>query len=38
MRSLAFVDNNDITLLESGVAFFPALTAALDAEEDKEMI
>jgi cardiolipin synthase len=31
MRSLAFVDNNDITLLESGVAFFPALTAALDA-------
>ena len=33
MRSLAFVDNNDITLLESGVAFFPALIAALDAAQ-----
>jgi len=33
MRSLSFVDNNDITLLESGVAFFPALTAALDAAQ-----
>ncbi|MEG0044177.1 MAG: cardiolipin synthase B, partial [Massilia sp.] len=31
MRSVTFVDNNDITLLESGVAFFPALIAALDA-------
>jgi cardiolipin synthase len=33
MRSLSFVDNNDITLLESGVAFFPALIAALDAAQ-----
>lgn len=31
MRNLTFVDNNDITLLESGVAFFPALIDALDA-------
>lgn len=31
MRNLTFVDNNEITLLESGVAFFPALIAALDA-------
>ena len=31
MRSVTFVDHNDITLLESGVAFFPALIAALDA-------
>ena len=31
MRSVTFVDDNDITLLESGVAFFPALIAALDA-------
>ena len=30
MRSLTFVDNNDIALLESGTAFFPALIAALD--------
>lgn len=33
MRSLTFVDHNDITLLESGVAFFPALIAALDAAQ-----
>ncbi|MGH8854942.1 MAG: phospholipase D-like domain-containing protein, partial [Telluria sp.] len=31
MRHLTFVDNNDVTLLESGTAFFPALVAALDA-------
>lgn len=31
MRGLTFVDNNDVTLLESGTAFFPALVAALDA-------
>lgn len=31
MRSLTFVDDNDITLLQSGVAFFPALIEALDA-------
>lgn len=31
MRSLTFVDDNDITLLQSGVAFFPALIAAIDA-------
>jgi len=31
MRHLTFVDNNDVTLLESGTAYFPALVAALDA-------
>lgn len=31
MRGLTFTDNNDVTLLESGTAFFPALIAALDA-------
>jgi cardiolipin synthase len=31
MRHVTFVDNNDVTLLESGTAFFPALIAALDA-------
>lgn len=31
MPNLTFVDNNEITLLESGVAFFPALIDALDA-------
>ncbi len=31
MRQVAFVDNNDVTLLESGTAYFPALIAALDA-------
>jgi len=31
MRSLTFVDHNDIALLESGTAFFPALIEALDA-------
>jgi cardiolipin synthase A/B len=30
MRSVAYVANNDITLLETGLAFFPALLAALD--------
>ena len=31
MRQVSFVDNNDVTLLESGTAYFPALIAALDA-------
>jgi cardiolipin synthase len=31
MRALTFVAANDVTLLESGVAFFPALLAAIDA-------
>jgi cardiolipin synthase len=31
MRHVTFVDNNEVTLLESGTAFFPALVAALDA-------
>lgn len=33
MRHVSFVDNNDVTLLESGTAFFPALIAALDAAQ-----
>jgi cardiolipin synthase len=33
MRHLSFVDNNDIRLLESGAAFFPALIEALDAAQ-----
>ncbi len=33
MRHLSFVDNNDVTLLESGTAFFPALVAAIDAAQ-----
>jgi cardiolipin synthase len=31
MRTVTYVANNDITLLESGTAFFPALLAAIDA-------
>lgn len=31
MRSLTYVAANDVTLLESGTAFFPALLAAVDA-------
>ncbi len=31
MRHVSFVDNNDVTLLESGTAYFPALIAAIDA-------
>lgn len=31
MRSVTYVDDNDITLLESGTAYFPALIAAIDA-------
>lgn len=31
MRFVSFVDNNEVTLLESGTAFFPALVHALDA-------
>jgi cardiolipin synthase len=30
MRNLSYVANNDITLLETGLAFFPALIAAID--------
>lgn len=33
MRHVTFVDDNDVNLLESGTAFFPALIAALDAAE-----
>lgn len=33
MRHVSFVDNNEVTLLESGTAFFPALIAAIDAAE-----
>ena len=33
MRHVSFVDNNDVTLLESGTAYFPALIAALDAAQ-----
>ena len=31
MRSLTYVASNDVTLHESGIAFFPALLAAIDA-------
>jgi cardiolipin synthase A/B len=31
MRSVTYVAANDVTLLESGTAFFPALVAAIDA-------
>jgi cardiolipin synthase A/B len=31
MRSVNYIANNDVTLLESGTAFFPALIAAIDA-------
>jgi cardiolipin synthase len=30
MRNLTYVANNDVTLLESGLAYFPALIAAID--------
>jgi cardiolipin synthase len=30
MRSVTYVANNDITLLESGSTYFPALLAAID--------
>lgn len=33
MRQVSFVDNNDVTLLESGTEYFPALVAALDAAQ-----
>jgi cardiolipin synthase A/B len=35
MRSLAFVANNDITLLQAGADYFPTLIAALDAAEQE---
>ncbi|WP_296945303.1 cardiolipin synthase ClsB [uncultured Massilia sp.] len=31
MRAVAYVANNDVTLLESGSTYFPALLAAIDA-------
>lgn len=31
MRSVTYVANNDVTLLESGSSYFPALLAAIDA-------
>jgi cardiolipin synthase len=31
MRQINFIPHNEVTLLESGVAFFPALLAAIDA-------
>jgi cardiolipin synthase len=31
MRSVNYIAHNDVTLLESGTAFFPALLAAIDA-------
>jgi cardiolipin synthase len=35
MRAVTYVANNDVTLLESGTAFFPALLAAIDAAEQE---
>ena len=37
MRHVTFVDNNDVTLLESGTAFFPALVGAIDAARHEVM-
>ncbi|HWJ94496.1 MAG TPA: cardiolipin synthase B, partial [Telluria sp.] len=31
MRSVPYVSANDVTLLESGIAYFPALIAAIEA-------
>ena len=31
MRTVTYVANNDVTLLESGSTYFPALLAAIDA-------
>src|SRR4051812_19508909 len=33
MRSVNFLPQNDVTLLETGLAYFPALIAAFDAAE-----
>ena len=33
MRSVTYVANNDVTLLESGSTYFPALLAAIDAAQ-----
>jgi cardiolipin synthase len=33
MRAVSYVANNDVTLLESGTAYFPALLAAIDGAE-----
>ncbi|MDB5932830.1 MAG: cardiolipin synthase ClsB [Massilia sp.] len=35
MRSVNYIANNDVTLLESGTAFFPALLAAIDGAEQE---
>jgi cardiolipin synthase len=35
MRSVNFTANNNVTLLESGTAFFPALLGAIDAAEQE---
>ena len=33
MRTVTYVANNDVTLLESGSTYFPALLAAIDAAQ-----
>jgi cardiolipin synthase len=35
MRSVNYIGNNNVTLLESGTAFFPALIAAIDAAQQE---
>lgn len=35
MRSVNYIANNNVTLLESGTAFFPALIAAIDAAQQE---
>jgi cardiolipin synthase len=35
MRSVNFIANNDVTLLESGTAYFPALLAAIDSAQNE---
>ncbi|HEX7646479.1 MAG TPA: phospholipase D-like domain-containing protein [Noviherbaspirillum sp.] len=35
MRSVSLVGNNDVTLLQSGAEFFPALIAAIDAAQSQ---
>ena len=33
MRTVSYVANNDVTLLESGLQLFPAMIAAIDAAQ-----
>ena len=33
MRTVTYVANNDVTLLESGSTYFPTLLAAIDAAQ-----